>query len=215
MRLLSPEGRITMSNLLEQWNEHIVRGNQLSRELEDIEDILEKSKGADICFSSGANGAVFIRVLSAEKMQALRVNVVLEIIKTRNDKTVELEKLMGLRKPATINPEFEAAVQEMENQGNKQADPVEEKLSEILQEEAKRIEELPVPLKPSEILEQHVAEIEKMYKVDMTTVGAIAEKYRVKKTDVNTFLAKHKLFRTTRKEDGFLDAKVQARQSKG
>jgi hypothetical protein len=200
---------------LEQWNEHIVRGNQLSRELEDIEDILEKSKGADICFSSGANGAVFIRVLSAEKMQALRENVVLEIMKTRNDKAVKLEKLMGIRKPAVINPEFETAVQEMESQGKKQVDPVEEKFTEILQEEAKRIEEPPVALKPSEILDQHSKEIEKMYKVQMATVGSIAEIFGVKKTDVNTFLSKHKLFRTTRKEDGFLDAKVQARQSKG
>jgi len=102
-----------MSNLLEQWNEHIIRGNQLSRELEDIEDIIEKSKGADICFSSGANGAVFIRVLSPEKMQELRENVVIAIIRTRDDKAAELEKLMGVRKPATINPVFEAAVKEM------------------------------------------------------------------------------------------------------
>ena len=90
----------------------------------------------------------------------------------------------------------------------------EEILSGILQDEAAKIEDKPVPLKPSEILEAHAAEIEHMYKIQMTTVGSIAEKYGVKKTDVNTFLAKHKLFRTTRKEDGFLDAKVQARQSK-
>lgn len=204
-----------MSNLLDQWNEHIVRGNQLSRELEDIEDILEKSKGADICFSSGTNGAIFIRVLSADKMQSLRENVVIEIMKTRNDKAAELEKLMGIRKPASINPEFEAAVQEMENANIKQPDPVEEKLSVNLPAKAKMIEGEPVPLKPSEILEKYSEEIQNMYKVQMATVGSIVEKYGVKKSDVNTFLQKHKLFRTTRKEDGFLDAKVQARQNNG
>lgn len=214
-----------MSNLIDQWNEHIVRGNQLSRELEDIEDILEKSKGADICFSSGTTGAVFIRVLSPEKMQELRENVVVAIMRTRDDKAAELEKLMGVRKPATINPEFDAAVNNMvdalknpaakavEALSKVTADPVEEKLTEILQTEAAKIEGEPIPLKPSEILEAHADEVLKMYS-QMATYQAIADKYGVKKTDVNNFFTKHKTTkRTSKKEDGFLDTRVQARQS--
>jgi hypothetical protein len=204
-------------NLLDQWNEHIVRGNQLSRELEDFEGIMHV---ADISESkvaiAGGGGTTYIdRVLPPDKMAEIKGMVISSLANAKAEKERELKKLMGLWKPAIIKPEFEAAVQGMDQSGKKQPDPVEEKLTEILQEEAKRIEELPVPLKPSEILEQKSEEIEKMYKVQMSTVGAIAEKYRVKKTDVNTFLAKHKLFRTTRKDDGFLDAKVQARQSKG
>lgn len=211
-----------MSNLLEQWNEHIVRGNQLSRELEDIEDILEKSKGADICFSSGANGSVFIRVLSPEKMQELRESVVVAIMRTRDDKAAELERLMGIRKPTIINPEFEAAVNSMVDSMKKPAakaiealskvtaDPVEEKLTEILQAEAKKIEGEPVHIS---LTDDDVDDVRRMYQQEGLTQGDIAVHYGVKKVQVNTFIQKHGLFRTSyKKDDGFLDAKVQARQ---
>lgn len=129
-----------MSDLLNQWNEHIIRGNQLSRELEDIGDLLEKAKEADICFSSGSNGATFIRVLSPEKMQELKESALIAVMKVRDEKEAELEKLMGARKPAIINPVFEAAVREMV-QSAKKPDPVKEKLAGILQSEADRIAE--------------------------------------------------------------------------
>jgi DNA invertase Pin-like site-specific DNA recombinase len=203
-------------NLLELWNEHIVRGNRLSRELEEIEDLISKAKESDICFSSGNNGAIFIRVLSSEKMQELKESAMIYIMRARDEKETELQGLMGKlpafpekRNPAIVNPEFEAAVKEME--GKTQPDPVEEKHTEILQEEAKRIEEL--PLKPSEILEQHTDEVIKMYS-QMATYQAIADKFGVKKGDVNNFFTKHKTTkRTSKKDDEFLDSKVQARRS--
>jgi predicted XRE-type DNA-binding protein len=197
-----------MSNLLDQWNEHIIKGNQLSRELEVIEDLIEKSKGEDICFTSRPNGATYITILSMEKMQELRENAVVAVIQARNEKTAELEKLMGVRKPATINPVFEAAVKEMVNfaKDHNEVDPVEEKLTVILQEETEKIEDKPMMI---------VEDVKHMYLDEGKTQGEIAEYYGVKKPVVNNFLQKNKLFRGSyKKDDGFLDAKVQARQGK-
>lgn len=196
-----------MSNLLEQWNEHIIRGNQLSRELEDIEDILEKSKGADICFSSGTTGAVFIRVLSQEKMQELRENVVVAIMRTRDDKAAELEKLMGVRKPATINPEFEAAVQEMENQIQKTVLIVGHGLKPTPHLLPPDMPEVEVPK-----LEMSVEDVRKMYHDENKSMKDIAEYYGVTKSVVNNYIYNNHLSRKKVKEDDvFLDTKVEAR----
>jgi DNA-binding transcriptional regulator YiaG len=184
-----------MSNLLDQWNEHIIRGNLLSRELEDIEDILEKSKGADICFSSGTNGSVFIKVLSPEKMQELRENVVIAIMKTRNEKTAELEKLMGIRKPATTNPEFEAAVQDMEKSTKvvQKPDPV-----EVIDDK---------PKKPIMTIE----DVRRMYQDENMSMKDISEYYGVSKSVINNFIYMNKLARKKIKDDGYMDAQVEAR----
>jgi hypothetical protein len=207
-----------MNNLLDQWNEHIIKGNHLSRELEVIEDLIEKSKGEDICFTSRPNGATYITILSPEKMQELRENALVAVIQARNEKVIELEKLMGVRKPATINPVFEAAVKEMEESSrvHKDPDPVEEKLTEILQEEAKRIEDKPIKEETkAEILEHYADEITKLCKDESNKVGDIADKYGVKKSDIYNFMAKHKISRAIpKKNDVFLDTKVSARQSK-
>ncbi|MDF2608891.1 MAG: hypothetical protein K0R92_365 [Lachnospiraceae bacterium] len=197
-----------MSKLLEQWNEHIVRGNQLSRELEDIESILEKSKDADICFTSGSNGSIFIRVLSPEKMQELKENAVIAIMRTRDEKIAELEKLMGLRKPSTINPEFEAAVQGMVESNKKpvpvmpKVDPIEEKLSNILDKQEQKI---------SGKLELNIPDVKRMYHDENKSMKEIAEHFGVTKSIVNNFIAQHNLSRKKLKDDGYLDAQVEAR----
>lgn len=196
-----------MKNLLKQWNEYMVKGNQLTKELENIEALIEKSKGEDICFTSGPNGATYITVLSPEKMKELRESVVHAIMQIRDEKAAELEKLMGIRKPATINPEFEAAVQEMEQSSKKKPDPVEEKLSEILQAEAERIEgkseppedkslsKYPPNKRKPKLSEDLLEDIRRMYVDEGKTAREIAEVYKVKPNDVSNFIAKHKLNR--------------------
>ncbi|MDF2538870.1 MAG: hypothetical protein K0S76_1891 [Herbinix sp.] len=201
-----------MNNLLEQWNEHIIRGNQLSRELEDIEDLLAKSYTSDICFTASDTEKLFIRVLSPEKMKELKDKTVTAIVQAKNEKTIELEKLMGIRKPAYVNPEFEAAVQDMEKHIKKKPnpDPVEEKLTEILDKQAEEIKKAPAIPKYSEMT---IEDVRRMYQDENMSQGSIAAYYGVKKVVVNTFLQKHKLFRkSSKKDDIFLDEKVESRQ---
>lgn len=202
-----------MSNLLNQWNDHIIRGNQLSRELEDIEDILEKSKGADICFTSGTNGSVFIKVLSPDKMQELKENVVIAIMRTRDEKAAELEKLMGLRKPATINPEFEAAIQKMEQSSKVHCDP-----DAVVKNDDKTVSQKDkvapvkvetVPLKKHPLMT--VEDVRRMYQDENKSMKEIAEYYGVSKTVINNYIYVHKLARKKLKDDGYMDAQVEAR----
>ena len=130
-----------MSNLLEQWNDHIIKGNQLSRELEALESIMGAANMENrVVAIYGAGETTFLGgILAPEKMQELKDSVVAAINQTRDDKVKELEKLMGIRKPAIVNPDFEAAVQSMVD-SVKKPDPIEETLKEVLQEEAARIE---------------------------------------------------------------------------
>lgn len=133
-----------MSNLLEQWNEHIIKGNQLSREIEKFDGIMHVAdmEESEIVFRHNGNMTTFIsEVLPQETMEAVKRLVVAHLTSAKSSKEFELDRLMG-RKPATINPEFEAAVQDMVESAKKQkeSDPVEDKLTVILQEQAKRIE---------------------------------------------------------------------------
>jgi hypothetical protein len=231
-----------MSNLLDQWNEHIVRGNQLSRELENIEALIEKSRGEEICFTAKPNGSTYIGVLSPEKMQELRESVLIAIFHTRDAKAAELEKLMGVRKPATNNPEFEAAVQEMERshptyqqivqsiedknrpfptpatqetldeigkQMIAEPDLIETALTEVLQEEARKIEQPKLPQEdksfskypakksdrgtyPEGMTEKAVKEL---YINQGKTISEVAKHFNVPYGKANSFITGHKLFR--------------------
>lgn len=169
-----------MNNLLEKWNEHIIKGNQLSRELEDIETLIEKSMDEDICFTVKPNGATYISVLPPEKMQELREVVVGAILQVRDEKTAELEKLMGIRKPVVINPEET----EQEIVLQKCQDPIEEKLTEILDKQAKMIKGKP---------QMTVDTVKKLYIDEGKSYQEMADYFGVKKTDINNFITRYHL----------------------
>jgi hypothetical protein len=66
---------------------------------------------------SHSNLTTFVNnVLSPEKMSEIKQIVVSSLSDSKMAKEKELENLMGIRKSATINPVFEAAVKEMESQ---------------------------------------------------------------------------------------------------
>ena len=126
--------------LVEQAEIRVKRINELSDSVGAAEDVLAMISEGEVCFFTSGIGTTHLTpVLSPEKMQKLREAVVTEIILARNKKTAELEQLLGIRKPATINPEFDAATKDMFD-AVKKTDPVEDKLTEILQAEADRIE---------------------------------------------------------------------------
>lgn len=169
-----------MNNLLDQWNEHIVRGNKLSRELEDFEGIMHVADMADSKIAiSGGVGTTFIdRVLSPEKMADIKRIVITSLNEAKLTKEVELEKLMG-RKPAYINPEFEAAVKEMEQQGKKQPDPVPEE---------KTYPEMTVEL------------VKELYHDKNMTLDQVAKEFGVNRTALYTFITKNNLRKPSKKD---------------
>lgn len=105
-------------SLVEKWNQHIVQGNKLSRELEDFEGIILAGQEAssEVAFVEKGIGATYISVLSPEKMAEFKQAILKAIMDAKTEKELELEKLMGIHKPAIINPAFEQAVKEMESQ---------------------------------------------------------------------------------------------------
>jgi hypothetical protein len=230
--------RMNSKELLDQAEIRVKRINELSDSVGASEDIIAMLGEGEICFFvSGVGTTHLTPVLSQEKMQKLREWVVSEIIDLRDAKTAELEKLLGIRKPAIINPEFEAAVKDMERTGKQlivetkecvltgdksitvttEPDPLGEKLTSILQKETKRIADKPVPKaeqpKPESKMGLMTKEdVERMYIQENKTMKEIAEYYGVKKGDVNNFIYVNHLSRKNFKDDGFTDSKPSGRE---
>jgi len=210
-----------MNNLLDQWNDHIIKGNQLSRELENFEGIMHVVEAKDSKVALYNNGGTtFIDIVLPEDVMAvLKNSVLLHLKNIQSSKETELKKHMNMWKPATINPEFEAAVQSMVQTVKTQLpkpkneemlsikvdkpepDPMQEKLTDILQTEAKRIEDKPVDTdssldkypakkgKKSNAPESMTVEtVSKMYTVDGCDMDKIAEHFGVTRSMVNNFV---------------------------
>ena len=193
-----------MGNLLEKWNEYIVQGNQLSRELEDFEGIMHAAGQPEsvIAFYGPAGfGTTFIDlVLSPEKMAEIKKMVVTSLAEARMTKEIELEKLMGIRKPATVNPEFEAAVQDM----------IKEAPAAKADQTNKPVFRDPNPVAAPEL---NYEDVRRMYIDEEKTQGEIAKHFNATKSQVNTFLQKNNLFRSNyKKADVFRDAEVEQRR---
>jgi hypothetical protein len=197
--------------LLEQAEIRVKRINELSDGVGAAEDVLAMLGEGEVCFFTSGIGTTHLTpVLSPEKLQKLREDIVVEVIHTRNDKSAELEKLLGIRKPATINPEFEKAVQEMEQSTKKQdQDPLEEKLKVVLQDEAKKIEapeksqdKYPAPKQnkrvktPENMVE---ADVRKMYVEENRDRKYIADYYGISESKVNNYLFLHDIKRKATK----------------
>lgn len=190
----------------------------------------------------GAIGIRYI--LADNVMEEIKNTALKEIQRVRDEKSAELEQLLGIqpvpetiitttcpltgdqhveavpaperatRKPASINPEFEAAVQEMIQSNNNpgkchcqicDSDPVEDKLAGILKDEAQRIEapvenesslgKYPPNKRQPRLSDNLFEDIRKMYVDEGKSAREIAEVYKVKPSDVCNFVAKHKLNR--------------------
>jgi hypothetical protein len=181
---------------------------ELIKHIERAEDIIGTVKDGFICFYVVGCGSVRIDdVVDIEKLDAIKELGLVAIMNFRDDKTVELEKLLGIRKPAIINPEFEAAVQAME-QSHKKPDTVEAKLADIIQGEAKKIEDKPIipetsldkyPAKkdkrvktPSNMIE---ADVRRMYVEESRDRKYIADHYGISESKINNYLFLHDIKR--------------------
>lgn len=120
-------------NILEQANQKVVEINRLMKEVENYEGIIEGVKNAKVCFSESKIGTTWLdSVLSPEQMDGLKLEIINLIRGNYADKESKLLAFIGVepkpevvienksvRKAATINPEFEEAVKEMEASNKK------------------------------------------------------------------------------------------------
>ncbi|HBI73629.1 MAG TPA: hypothetical protein DDY59_10605 [Lachnospiraceae bacterium] len=180
-----------MSNLLEQASQRVIEINKAMSEIEKFEDIISAGRDAEIAFADKGN-TKYITVLSPEKMQELKDTVLVAIINSKNEKDAELERLLGIdkRKPAVINPEFEKAVQEMEQQ--KKPDPVEDKLAEIIDKQVQELKDKP---------EMTLEAVTKLYIEEGKTYREMAEYFGVNKSNINNFIYKNHLSELKQKHD--------------
>lgn len=197
---------LNSKELLEQANQRVVTINKIMGEIEDFEGILSAGRTAELSFTEKGIETTYISgVLSAEKMQELKDIVMVAIIKTRDEKTAELEQLLGIkklppalnsdfeekaeplqipkRKPATINPEFEAAINDMKSQ---------------------------LKVDKPEIT---VDGVRRLYLDEGKTLTEVSNYFGVKREMMNSFIRRNGLNRTTYgKNDVFLDSKIEAKR---
>lgn len=188
-----------LQDLITQANEHVVKVNRLCKELEEFEGINHVADMEDSIVALGHSGnmTTYIgTVLSPKKMAELKQRVVTSLTEARIEKENELQKLMGLRKAATVNPVFEEAVQDMVNSAAK-SEPV---------------SEVPVKMESTKS-ELTVEAVRKMYIDEGKTLTETAAFFGVKKDMLNSFIRRNKLNRTSYgKDDGFRDAVVEQRR---
>jgi hypothetical protein len=194
-----------MSNLIREWDEHVIAGNRISRDLESFDGVMKIAELPESKVALYVNGGTTYidSVLPEEVMGVLKTIVTNQLVDIRARKETELKKHMNAWKPATINPEFELAVKKMEQQSKVKPDPVEKKLAEVIQKEEERIKQ--PPLSADEILRQDIDKVRELYEDDTVTVSVIAARYGVKKQDVYTFASKNR-FTRIKKPTGFLDS---------
>lgn len=87
--------------------------------IESCDTLAKKVKDLDVCFNDSDNKQVvsLYGILSEGQLSSVRENIVNIIYSNATEAQSFLERLN--RKPATINPEFEAAVQDMVESGSK------------------------------------------------------------------------------------------------
>lgn len=226
-----------LQDLITQANEHVVKVNRLCKELEEFEGILHVADMEDSIVALGHNGnmTTYIgTVLSQEKMEELKRAVVMSLTEARISKENELEKLMGIRKPAVVNPVFEAAVQDMVKQNEAKApgrkalnldiNQVKELyVNQLLpfrkvadqcgcSENAVRnfamknniTRELPVP---ADYPNMTVTEVRRVYTNGSMSLAEAAKYFGVESTRLHTFIEKNNLKKIVAKpNDPFLDS---------
>lgn len=181
---------IVSKNLLEQASQRVIEINKTMSEIEKFEDIINAGQDAEIAFADKVN-TTYITVLSPEKMKELKEMVLNAIFNAKDEKTTELERLLGIypdRKP-TVNPVFEIAEQGTVPQNNQ--NPIEDKLAEILDKQAQEIS------KP----EMTVDAVKKLFIEEGKSYQYMAEYFGVKKTDINNFITRNHLRELKQKHD--------------
>lgn len=176
-----------MRSLLEKANETVIKINKLMGEIEDFESIISKGRESEIAFANNGSTA-YITVLTPEKMQDLKGMVLEAIAKAQEEKTAELEKLLGIEKKNIINPEFKEDVQ-----NNVKPPYKDDYISEFSGgSKRKSINEYP---------EMTVEAVQKLYIEEGRTYKEMAEYFGVNKSVINNFITRNHLRELKEKHD--------------
>lgn len=198
--------KMNSNELLSRANQRVVDINKIMGEIEDFDGIsyAAQQQESEVAFYENGVGTTFLKVLSDEKKLELKAIVLKAITDAQAEKTTELEQLLGVKKkPAIINPEFEKAIKEMEQQN---LDPVKEELSTVLQEEPK------LEIKRTTLNLSDIEDVRRMYHDEGLPQGAIAEYYGVTKPVVNNFIYANHLAKK-KYAKGYLDSEVEQRRT--
>lgn len=196
-----------MGELNREWDEYVIAGNRISRDLESFDGVMKFAERPESKVVLQASGeTIYIdTVLPEEVMGVLKTIVTNQLVDIRTRKETELKKHMNSWKPATINPEFEQAVKEMEQQGKPKSEPDSLAEDRLVQQKVEAKMKKQPPLSADEILRQDIDTVRKLYEDDSVNVSVIAARYGVKKTDVYAFASKNR-FTRVKKPSGFLDS---------
>jgi DNA-binding transcriptional regulator YiaG len=214
--------------LLEQATAKAKQLSDLAKNISRIEEVLPEIRDNALFINSYDIASRF----GIETAERISQDILLVLITAKNEKTTELEQLLGIqpvpekRKPATNNPEFEAATKDMfdavrkpeqaiinpefENaaqemdQQNKQPDPVEDKMTEIIQKQEQEIKSTPLPgptepgynpkkgVHPRRLPEaMTVEEVTRLRYKEHKSPKEIAEHFGIKTSAVSNFIFNH------------------------
>ena len=209
--------------LLDQATAKVEQINELMAKIDVAECVLSVIGDGCVCFYTEGIGTTFVAgILPPEKMRRVNEEVTVEIIRERDARTFELEKLLGIRKPATIDLAFEKAIQEMKKTSGISKESLDElsdkakissktiglTLTDILQKESKKFEDKPII--PEESPDKYPAKKDKRVKVPENMLEAdvrrmyidegkdrkyIANHYDISESRVNNYLFLHEIKR--------------------
>ena len=183
----------------------------LTDKIEAIENILKASgeKTEIALYETGVGTTRLSLVLSEAVVKSLKESAVAEIKSALHNNTTELHQLVGAkpekRKPATINPEFEKAVQEMVKPPFKADHIVKiDGIPKYIDKEPEK-EEPPKCEPRSPLNELEVDNVRRMYHDEAKTMKEVAEYYGVTKTRMNSYISKYNLRRTSYNKGSYSD----------
>lgn len=194
--------------LKEQSRENIKKQMDLIESIEGAEKAIKDLNVIELGIY--LNGSYVNPVLVPDDVEKIQEFALKSAEKYLTIKEAELEKLLGICKPAAINPEFEAATKDMFESVKKKPDPVEDKLTGILQEEAKKIE---AP-KEDKSLDKYPATkkrgrqadypegmtkdtVQKMYQDEGKTINELAKHFGIPYSKMSNFITRNHLHRTS------------------
>lgn len=177
-----------MNNLLEQANIRMAEIEETACDLESIKSIEQIKDELYIVLCSDRSGTRYLRGLSVEKMQELK-NIVLEaVIDAKEEKTRELERLLGIEKSVTV-------------------------MKNCITEEEVVIPE--VPKDKPEYPKMTVESVKGFYHNQDMTLDEVAKVFGVSRSYLYKFVTKNNLRKPSKREQKlFRDADVEKQRSK-
>lgn len=192
-------------DIIEKANDHVRNVLSAGEEVRTVIQALNEVSAAEIMIGPKS----IDNYVTDDIRNEIRQRAINSIEERRSEAVTELEKLIGIRKPATINPVFEAAVQEMVQSNQKMSTYVDNSATDPEGENPEVVEE--PPALPT-LDDTAVEDVRRMYQVEGKTLKEVAVTYGVTKSQVNTFVSKHNLRRTSYKKDEiFPDSKAEVR----